>query len=211
MKSEAPSPPEIVRRLLAGRGIEGDAEVSAYFNPALSDFSPSDLPGIDDAAEAILACDGLVVVFGDYDCDGICASAILVECLRKIGKQVEPFLPERLSEGYGMSDQSVSRMLSLYPSVALVVTVDNGINANCQTRMLREKGVKVVITDHHLPGSELPQADALVNPCVSAPDGMRPLCGAAVAFVLAASLVEKARSRKLYSGGSIAGPMLVMA
>jgi single-stranded-DNA-specific exonuclease len=77
--------------------------------------------------------------------------------------------------------------------------------------MLREKGVKVVITDHHLPGSELPQADALVNPCVSAPDGMSPLCGAAVAFVLAASLVEKARSRKLYSGGSIAGPMLVMA
>ena len=106
---------------------------------------------------------GRIVVFGDYDCDGVCATAILVKALGALGADVSPFLPERLTEGYGMSEASVSRMLRENPEVRLVVTDDNGINSVEETAFLASKGITVVVTDHHLPGHDLP-ACTVVNP-----------------------------------------------
>ena len=209
--------PELILRLLEKRGIAGDAAVGEFFSPSISALvRPEELPGIAEAAEVILAHSGKVVVFGDYDCDGVCATAIVVSCLRAlVGKdgqdKVVPFLPERLSEGYGMSEASVRRMLTENPDVSLVITVDNGINSVDPVAELKAKGIKVVITDHHLPGAVLPAADALVNPKVSSPAALNGLCGAGVAFLLAERLVEESRRRGTYAGPNIGGPLLVLA
>ena len=206
--------PEILKRLLELRGIAA-ADISAFLYPSLSDLAePAELPGIVEAADVLLdavSAGREVVVFGDYDCDGVCAAAILVKTLEALDARVRPFLPERLTEGYGMSDASVARMLSEIPSVGLVVTVDNGINSVGQIAALRGRGVSVVVTDHHLPGEELPAADALVNPKVRAPERLSGLCGAGVAFLLANRLVAEAKRRGMYSGPNIGGPLLVLA
>ena len=207
----------LLARLLAARGI-GVQEVDAYFEPSISDLAnPSELPEVDHAAEVILdfAVRGdQIVVFGDYDCDGVCATAILLKAIgtvAKKGSSPRAFLPERLSEGYGMNAASVSRMLAENPDVRLVVTVDNGINSVAEIASLKGKGISVVVTDHHLPGEELPVADALVNPKVASPASLEGLCGAGVAFLLANALVNLARSRGMYSGPLIGGPLLVLA
>jgi len=208
--------PEILLKLLAARGIAGE-ELEHYLKPSLSDLkNPEDLPGIVAAANVILevvSSKRKIVVFGDYDCDGVCATAILIKTLTVLAPDVPiaPFLPERLSEGYGMSDASVARLLDEHPDVALVVTVDNGINSVMQIASLKTRGVRVVVTDHHLPGDELPAAEALVNPKVAAPAYFATLCGAGVAFLLANQLVTVAKKRGMYNGPNISGPLLVLA
>ncbi|MBR2487896.1 MAG: DHH family phosphoesterase, partial [Kiritimatiellae bacterium] len=174
---------EIVAKILRARGID-EAEFEDFLNPSIDGLArPEELPGVEAAADAVLAAMAAgrkVVVFGDYDCDGVCATAILVKALGALGADVEPFLPNRLTEGYGMSDASVARLLAEHPGVGLVVTVDNGINSIDQIAALRSRGVDVVVTDHHLPtrlpGKDgapgevvLPDATALVNPKVAAP------------------------------------------
>ena len=202
----------IVEQILRRRGI---TDFEKFLRPSLGDLvSPSLLPGVDAAADVVLAAvrDRLpIVVFGDYDCDGICATSILVKTLSALGADVEPFLPARLSEGYGMSDLSVARMLKGHEKVGLLITVDNGINSVKQIAELKARGVKVVVTDHHLPGDELPAADAIVNPKVAAPPELSDICGAAVAFLLANRVVSEAKARGMYSGPSIGGPLLVLA
>ena len=208
--------PEILLKLLEARGLSG-ADLERYLSPSLADLrAPEDLPGIAAAADVILGVATArkkIVVFGDYDCDGVCATAILVKTLSAIAPAapLAAFLPERLSEGYGMSDASVTRLLTEHPDVALVVTVDNGINSVAQIAALKARGIRVVVTDHHLPGEELPAADALVNPKVAAPAHFACLCGAGVAFLLANRLVAEAKARGLYDGPCVGGPLLVLA
>ena len=216
---------EIVANILRARGIS-EAELGDFLNPSLDQLArPEDLPGVEAAADAVLAAMAAgrkVVVFGDYDCDGVCATAILVKALGALGANVEPFLPSRLTEGYGMSDASVARLLAEQPDVGLVVTVDNGINSIDQIAALRSRGVEVVVTDHHLPtrlpGKDgapgevvLPDATALVNPKVAAPAHLADLCGAGVAFLLANRLISEAGRRGMYSGEKVGGPLLVLA
>ena len=205
--------PQLVERIIERRGIPADG-VDEFLCPSLRDLAPPcELPNVGAAAAAILAvvrAGRKIVVFGDYDCDGVCATAILVRTLFAFGADVSPFLPERLSEGYGMSEASVARMLSENPGVGLVVTVDNGINSVESVAMLRGRGVEVVVTNHHLPGETLPDC-IVVNPKVSHPPLFEDLCGAGVAFLLANELASRARASGLYSGPSMAGPLLVLA
>ena len=206
--------PELIVRLLTARGITGEKAIEEFFAPSLRNLvRPTELPGISEAVEAILAAEGLVVVFGDYDCDGICATAITVSCLKAIRPDlmVVPFLPDRLTEGYGMSEASVARLLREQPDVRLVITVDNGINSVDRVAELKARGIRVVVTDHHLPGETLPSADAVVNPKVASPEALSGLCGAGVAFLLANALVSEAKNRGLYAGPNIGGPLLVLA
>ena len=205
---------EIIETILLRRGVAA-ADMASFLYPSLEDLSPpEDLPGVELAADVILgavSANRPIVVFGDYDCDGVCATAIVVKALEAMGARVHPFLPERLSEGYGMSDASVARMLSEHPGVGLVVTVDNGINSCGQIDALKAKGVSVVVTDHHLPGDSLPAADALVDPKVASPARLSDLCGAGVAFLLANRVVAEAKRRGVYLGPNIGGPLLVLA
>ena len=209
--------PLLISRLLATRGVSAE-EAPDFFCPSIANLAkPSELPGVEAASEVILEAvirGDKIVIFGDYDCDGVCASSILalaIGAISKSGEQPAVFLPERLKEGYGMTSASVARMLAENPDVKLVVTVDNGINSIEEVAALKSRGLKVVVTDHHLPGDELPAADALVNPKVSAPPHLEVLCGAGVAFMLANAIVNKARERALYSGPNVGGPLLVLA
>lgn len=206
--------PEILVRILEARGVSA-ADLDAFLHPSLKDLAkPSELPGIAAAAKHLLAAIRArrpVVVFGDYDCDGVCATTILTKTLAALGAPVKSFLPDRLTEGYGLSAASVERLLKTVPEVSLVVTVDNGINSVEPIATLKEKGIEVVVTDHHLPGEALPAAAVIVNPKVAAPATLEDICGAAVAFLLAGELVTQARAAGLYAGPSLAGPLLVLA
>ena len=208
----------IVEELLRQRGI---VDYEKYFNPSLADLAaPDELPGVSAAVakmiEAVKA-GRRIVVFGDYDCDGVCATAIMALALKAVGGNVETFLPKRLDEGYGMSDEAVVRMLGEFPGVELVVTVDNGINSISQIADLRSEGIETIVTDHHLPSVNmfgqmlLPNAVAIVNPKVAAPEHLQDLCGASVAFLLANALVDAATKCGLYAGPKIGGPLLVLA
>ena len=208
----------IVEELLRQRGI---VDYEKYFNPSLADLAaPDELPGVSAAVvkmiEAVKA-GRRIVVFGDYDCDGVCATAIMALALKAVGGNVETFLPKRLDEGYGMSDEAVVRMLGDFPGVELVVTVDNGINSISQIADLRSEGIETIVTDHHLPSVNmfgqmlLPNAVAIVNPKVAAPEHLQDLCGASVAFLLANALVDAATKCGLYAGPKIGGPLLVLA
>ncbi|MBR0066459.1 MAG: DHH family phosphoesterase [Kiritimatiellae bacterium] len=204
----------IVERLLEKRGICAE-EREEFLDPSLARLVRVDaLPGVREAAEVILPFvrDGRkIVVYGDYDCDGVCASAILVSALRRIGALADAFVPDRFKEGYGLTAAAIRRLFSEHPDVGLVVTVDNGISSVREIADIKARGVSVVVTDHHLPGPDLPVADALVNPRVAAAPGCADLCGAGVAFFLAGALVQAAQAAGLYSGGKFAAPLLVLA
>ena len=204
--------PAIVRGILEARGISA-ADLDSFFNPRCSDLLPPEaLPGIVDAAEEILSAVKArekIVVFGDYDCDGVSATAILTKAIAAISGDVTPFVPRRLDEGYGMTDASVKRLLEENPDVQLIVTVDNGINSNDQVAELMSRGISVVVTDHHLPSETLPPAAAVVNPKVAAPTALEGLCGAGVAFLLARQLFRGAFPDPKDSPG--VSPLLVLA
>lgn len=203
----------LMARLLALRGVSADT-LEAFFNPSHKNLlPPSLLPGIAEAVSLILAAkkeNKKTVIIGDYDCDGICATAILVKTLEILEFDVSPFLPKRMEEGYGLNAKTVERLLKEHPDVKLIVTVDNGINSVDEAAFLKSKGIDIVVTDHHLPGEELPDCP-VVNPKVRSPDELSGLCGAGVAFMLANALIVRFREEGLYDGASVAGPLIVLA
>jgi single-stranded-DNA-specific exonuclease len=145
-----------------------DAEmVRGFLDPRLQTLSdPFRLTDLRRAAERILQAISArekMVVFGDYDVDGITSSALLWRVLRKLGADVETFLPLRMEEGYGLSQDGVERCLELHHP-AVLIAVDCGTTATPQVAWLRERGIDVVIIDHHALPHDLPVAHALVNP-----------------------------------------------
>lgn len=206
--------PPILARLLASRGVTEEGR-EAFLDPSLTRLARSDdLPGMTEAVQVILPflhTKRKIVVFGDYDADGVCASAILVTALRRLGGNAEAFIPHRFGEGYGMTAASLERLWCEHADAALVVTVDNGISSPDEVAKLKVKGIRVVVTDHHLPGENLPRADALVNPRVQSCPGSADLCGAGVAFFLASALAQAATEKGLYTGPKFSGPLLVLA
>jgi single-stranded-DNA-specific exonuclease len=210
----------IVERLLEKRGFAGK-DIESFLDPSLKRLAKAtDIPGLSAAADVILLFvrEGRgIVVFGDYDCDGVCASAILVMTLRRLGAKVEMFVPDRFTEGYGMTAASIGRMLREHPGVELVVTVDCGITSAVEVKLLKDRGIAVVVTDHHLPPETLPECDALVDPKVPGQSavaeelGAKNLCGAGVAFFLANMLAAKATESGIYGGEKFGAPLLVLA
>ena len=206
----------IVAKILASRGITNREEEELFLHPSLKHIvNAEELPGVVNAVEQIMEFvdrGEKIVVFGDYDVDGVAATVILVKTLKKIGaKNVGQFIPRRLDEGYGITEKSMDRLFREYPDVALVITVDTGITSAKEVQCLIDRGVRVVITDHHLPGEEIPKAHALVNPRISSVEGCDDLCAAGVAFYLATALVNKAISSGRWSGKKFGAPLLVLA
>jgi len=183
----------LVDRVLAARGYDDPGRAAALLNPSMTMLhDPSGIPDLDRAARRIL--DAVerhepVVVFGDYDVDGVTGSAILIHTIRAIrpDARVSSYIPHRLDEGYGISAGAVRSIAQ--DGASLIVSVDCGITAVEPAQVAREEGIDLVITDHHTPPTalgEMPDAYAVVHP--RRPDSSYPfgeLCGAGVAFKLA--------------------------
>jgi single-stranded-DNA-specific exonuclease len=184
--------PPALAALLVQRGQGNADDARKYLRPSLDDLSdPHSLAGMAEAVETIAAAvraGGTIMVHGDYDVDGQCATAVLTRALRAAGADVVPFVPHRLRDGYDFGPAGLAAAREA--GASLVITCDCGITAVETVREARAAGVGVVVTDHHLPGEEMPPAIAIVNP--QRPDdtsGLTQLCGAGIAFKLVQALV----------------------
>ena len=189
----------IVARLLAARGLTGAGDVKAFLSGTMADLRDPDLlPGVAEAADRILAAARAgrkIVVYGDYDADGMCATAILIGCLEALGANAAWYVPDRLEEGYGLNAQALATLAA--QGASLVVTVDCGIASVAEARHARELGLELIITDHHTFADTLPEAAVLVHPRL--PGTAYPfgeLCGAGVAFKLAWAIATRACGAK---------------
>ena len=149
----------LVAQLLINRGIDDPAARRAFLDARLGDLHDPELfPGAADAAERIVRAirdDRKIVIYGDYDVDGVCGTSILWACLRLAGAaHVEYYIPHRVEEGYGLNAEAL-RKLALESKADLVVTVDCGISAVAEAELARELGVELIITDHHTIGFDV--------------------------------------------------------
>lgn len=178
--------PPVLRRVLAARGV-----TAAELAPGLARLLPvSGLPGVARAAERLVEAwirRERILVIGDFDADGATATALTVTCLRAFGFEQPGYLvPDRFTLGYGLSPGVADLAAARSPS--LLLTVDNGITSFDGIRRAGELGMEVMVTDHHLPGPELPVATAIVSPNLPGADfGSPALCGVGVAFYLMAA------------------------
>lgn len=183
-----PGYPDWLSALLRARGADTQEAARAFLHPALSDLTdPSLLPGANDAARVIRAAalDGArAVVYGDYDVDGLCAATILAQALRRMGMETDIYIPDRHSEGYGVNGDAVTRLAS---GARLLITVDCGIANREELARARALGMQVIVSDHHTPPEQLPDADAVVHPMLGAYPFPH-LCGAGVAWKIACLL-----------------------
>ena len=179
--------------IAVGRGIdnEGELELLVSDEPILCD--PLELADIKFAADYInnaIKNNVKIAVFGDYDCDGVVATALLYDYLKGRGADVVPYIPDRIAEGYGMNCAAVDALA--VQGVELIITVDNGISCAKEVEYASSLGIKTVVTDHHLPPENLPDAVAVVDPHrADCPSSFKEICGAEVAFKLACVLDDK--------------------
>lgn len=203
-----------VARVLVARGLVTTDTAAAFLSPDLKAHlaAPFDFPGVREAAKRLWAAvreRREIVVFGDFDADGVAAVAILVTALRKIGGLAEAFLPVREPEGYGLTFAALERCLGERGRLpGVLVTVDCGIGSVAEVAYLQEKGIEVILTDHHEPGEVLPAAEVIVNPRLGASPGAEHLCGAGVAFKVAHALAEMGKAEGWYQGGAFGGELL---
>lgn len=189
LSREASIPP-LIAQLLLNRGVADGIGATSFFDTRLVGLhDPSSLPGVAEAAERIVAAvreRRKIVIYGDYDVDGVCGTSILWACLRLAGDHdVSYYIPHRVEEGYGINPGALRKIADRYPG-SLVITVDCGISAVAEARLARDLGLGLIITDHHTIGPDLPEPDVLVHPRL--PGSAYPfgeLCGCAVAFKLA--------------------------
>lgn len=135
-----------------------------------------------------------IFVFGDYDADGVCSLAILFLLLKKMGAAPSIRVPKRMSEGYGLSEAAVDEV-----DTGLLITVDNGISALGAVRKAKDKGLTVIVLDHHLPSAELPPADIIVDPYVHPErNGYVEFCGGGLAYKLAQMLLPETEAVLLH-------------
>ena len=185
---------------LANRGIHTPEAADAFLDPRLKSLSdPMILPDIGPALRRLFLArerDEPVVIFGDYDVDGVTSTAILTEVLTSLGWRCSQYLPHRRDEGYGLSQAGVENCLSRHPTT-LLLAVDCGSTAVEPIAWLNGRGVDVVVLDHHQLSDPLPPALALVNPLRSPEAAIDPFCSAGLAFKLAHALVKHGREAGL--------------
>jgi len=183
----------LVCRLLAQRGVQGGADAERFLNPRLKELGdPFALPDMEPAvARLLLAAEAgdFVVLFGDYDVDGVTSLTLLHTLLRAYGIDARCFLPLRMEEGYGLSRAALERCLAEGPAT-LLIAVDCGTTARDEAAWLKSQGIDVIILDHHEPDPQrLPDVVALVNPKCGT--GWHYLCSAGVVFKVAHAMLKR--------------------
>jgi single-stranded-DNA-specific exonuclease len=197
----------LVAQLLINRGVGDAAAARVFLEGKLAGLhDPATLPGASEAAERISSAilkGRKIIVYGDYDVDGVCGTSLLWSCLKLAGaKDVGYYIPHRVEEGYGVNPEALA-MLATERGAELIITVDCGISAVKEAALAKSLGVELIITDHHTIGKDLPDADVLVHPRL--PGSSYPfgdLCGCGVAFKVAWQVC------KLFGDGKKASPHL---
>jgi single-stranded-DNA-specific exonuclease len=183
---------DLVDQLLFNRGVisdktDNEAAKNVFFQPdfELDLYSPEKLKGVAAAVKRIIKAveaKEVIGIFSDYDADGIPGAALLYRALQKIGAKAEVYIPNR-EVGYGLSKDGVD--LLILKKCSLIVTIDLGIRSVAEAIYCREKGIDLIITDHHLPGDEIPAATVVINPKQTGDEyPFKELCGCGVAFKL---------------------------
>ena len=190
--------PSVVAQLLSARGID-TGEVRAFLDAKLTELrDPELLPGLPEAADLIyhaIRDKRRIVVYGDYDADGMTATALLFRCLRMVGGNVGYYVPNRMDEGYGLNNQALKRLAD--EGASQIISVDCGITSVEEADTARELGLELIITDHHQMAERLPGAAAIVHPRLPGYDyPFESLCGAGVAFKLAWSICQRISKSK---------------
>ena len=170
-KLKTPNEKQIIGELLKNRGIKTEKDKKEFFHPtnptkiSLKSLGIAELEVKKAIARIKKAKKNKekVVIYGDYDADGICATAILWETLYSMGLDVLPYIPERFSEGYGLNAESIKKLKDKDPDLKLIITVDHGIVADKKIDFAKELGIDVVITDHHQKGKTIPKAFAIIH------------------------------------------------
>ncbi len=190
--------PQLTAEILFRRGFASVEAASRFLQPQLADLpAPLLMKGIAEATELIahaVATEQQVIIHGDYDVDGITSTVLLADFFRSLGLEIRYHLPNRLTDEYGLTMQSVAMLAAEAKMPALLITVDCGISSPKEVRYAKDLGFTVVITDHHEPRSSaaLPAADAVINP--KQPDCTFPykdLAGAGVVFFLCMAVRRK--------------------
>jgi single-stranded-DNA-specific exonuclease len=179
---------------MLARGIGDPGQVRIFLESKLSQLrDPHQLPGVTEAAQRIaraIADRRRIVIYGDYDADGMTGASILLLCLRLLGANAGYYIPNRFEEGYGLNCDALRTLAG--DGAQLVVTVDCGITSLDEADLARELGLELIVTDHHQPADRLPDAVAIVHPQL--PGHSYPfagLSGAGVAFKLAWALCQE--------------------
>ena len=185
----------ILAQVLINRGVETPQAVEAFLHPE-SLALPSPLEEFPDLAlslellEQAIRGEDKITICGDYDADGMTSTALLIRALKSLGAKVDYAIPSRMSEGYGINKRMVEDFAA--EGVGLILTVDNGIAAYEAIALARERGLSVIITDHHDLPPQLPLANAILNPKLLPQDSLYSgLAGVGVAYVLAVALAQQ--------------------
>ena len=190
-QGEIPGISPLLAPLLIARGADTYEKAQAFLHPSEGDlndpFLMPDMRAACDMVRAAIARRTPIAVYGDYDCDGVCASVIVLEALRSLGADARSYIPSRKDEGYGLNEAAVRRLAE---HCGLLITVDCGVTAVQEIALAKSLGMQVILTDHHTLPAELPQADAALHPQLG-DYPCRDLCGAGVAYKLACALTGK--------------------
>lgn len=182
---------DLIEQLIFNRGLKGKKEIEKFFNPKLEDYQQDlQIPGIEEAKRRILKAvedKELIIVYGDYDVDGVSATAVLYHVLTLMGAKVLPYIPHREKEGYGLS--LIGLDLAKEKGAKLVITADHGIVAIEQAKYAKKLNLDLIITDHHQPSDKKPEALTIIH--------STKMCGAGVTWCLARSLVDQNEAEEL--------------
>ncbi len=188
----------LLAQCLLNRGFSEPGAIGNFLHPRLKQLAdPFLLPDMDKAVERLLRArerGESLVIFGDYDVDGVTSTTLLIQVLQALGWQASAYLPHRMDEGYGLSQDGVENCLKRFP-VSLLLAVDCGSTAFQTIAWLKERGVEVIVLDHHQISSPAPEAVALVNPHSQGRESKASteFCSVGLAFKLAHALVKRGR------------------
>ena len=187
----------LIAQLLFNRGIRSEVEVNYFLEGTEFPREPEKMIGIPTAVQLIfnkISNGEKIVIYGDYDADGITATALLTQTLESIKANILSYIPHRVYEGYGLNHQAIQRFAD--DKISLIITVDCGIRDHTAVQFAREKGLNVIITDHHTIGATLPEADVIINPRLKENSyPTKELAGVGVAFILAYALLREKHRR----------------
>ena len=194
----------LLDELLALKNIVKEEDVQKFLNPSrdyfISPYAFSDMQKAKDRIFEAIEKEQKILVWGDFDCDGVTSSSILYKALKKIGADVDVFIPDRLLHGHGLNSKELIKFISK-EKVKLVITVDCGISNINEVNLLKGLGIDIIITDHHTADGEIPNAYAIINPQVMGAikedipvediTSLTYNSGSAIAYKLACALLDK--------------------